>query len=168
MVYVVMGVAGCGKTTIGMMLAGHLGVPFHDADAYHPKANVEKMARGIPLDDDDRMPWLQTLAREIGLWNRERGAVLACSALKQSYRDVLIDGNTGKLLFIYLKGDKRTISTRLQGRSGHFFPLQLLDSQIMTLEEPGDAVTVKIDKEPEEVVDEIINLLDRKGYIDAR
>ncbi len=135
-IYVVMGVAGSGKSTIGAAFAKALGVPFVEGDEYHPAANVERMALGIPLTDDDRLPWLRALAariREAG--DAGTGLVLACSALKRSYRDILRAPARG-LQFVFLKGAQTLIAGRLAGRRGHFMPPALLDSQFATLEEP--------------------------------
>ena len=143
MIVVLMGVCGCGKTTVGRMLAGELGWPFLDADDFHPEANVAKMRAGTALTDDDRWPWLDRLAAEMAAINaRGAHAVLACSALKQSYRDRL--ARAGDVRFFYLKGDRATIAPRLAARPGHYMPASLLDSQLATLEEPADATVVDI------------------------
>jgi len=137
--YVVMGVAGSGKTRIGTALARALGVAFVEGDDFHPAANVEKMSRGIPLTDADRAGWLEALARCI----RDAGAsgtglVITCSALKRSYRDVLRAGAPrGKLTFVFLRGPHALIAERLAARQGHFMPPALLDSQFAALEEPA-------------------------------
>jgi len=145
MVLILMGVSGSGKTSVGLKLAERLGCPFYDADAFHPQSNREKMARGIPLTDGDREPWLDRLARLITQWNREAPlSVLACSALKRSYRDKLAGG--GEVRWVYLKGDRELIQKRLAGRSGHFLDPALLDSQFDILEEPIDAITINIDQ----------------------
>ena len=129
---VVMGVTGCGKTTAGAALAQRLRVPFADADDFHPEANVTKMAAGIPLDDDDRSPWLFRLAT----WLRDHegtGAVIGCSALKVKYRDILRSG-APELTFLHLHGDREVVAARVAGRPGHFMPASLVDSQYDTLE----------------------------------
>lgn len=134
-----MGVAGSGKSLIGAMLARSLGVPFVEGDDFHPAANVERMARGIALTDEDRAGWLEALARRI----REAsaagtGLVLTCSALKRSYRDVLRAGvPRGNLTFVFLRGPQALIAERLAARRGHFMPATLLDSQFAVLEEPA-------------------------------
>ncbi len=132
-----MGVAGSGKTTIAQALAARLGWRFEDGDAFHPASNVEKMHSGRPLTDDDRWPWLRAIAAEV---DRTRDAdghiVIACSALKRVYRDILIGKRSGVRL-IYLKGSRDLILERLRARRGHFMPPELLDSQFATLEEPG-------------------------------
>lgn len=145
MIYVVMGVSGCGKSTVGALLAEKLTVPFYDADDFHPAANIDKMASGNALNDDDRAPWLTLLADKIIEWESDGGAVLACSALKQSYRDILSSTTQGAVKFVYLQGEKSVLHSRLTGRGSHFMPESLLDSQLATLEAPVDAITISID-----------------------
>jgi len=138
-----MGVSGSGKTTVGRALAQELGWRFNDADDLHPKANVAKMARGEPLTDDDRWPWFDRIVAEMRRLNATgESAVIACSALKASYRKRLAAG--GDVRIVYLKGDAATIEPRLARRSGHFMPASLLPSQFATLEEPADAIVVDI------------------------
>jgi carbohydrate kinase (thermoresistant glucokinase family) len=143
MIVVLMGVSGAGKTTVGRMLAAKLGWRFLEADELHPQANVAKMASGVPLTDADRWPWYERIVTEL---RRHSAAgthvVVACSALKQAYRDRLAQG--GDVRFVYLKGDAATIEPRLAGRKGHFMPPSLLASQFATLEEPSDAIVVDI------------------------
>ena len=154
-VIVLMGVSGTGKTEVGTRLANALGAEFIEGDDYHPPANVAKMRSGVPLDDADRQPWLETLSREIGAWlDAGRTVVLACSALKQRYRDILKAGRPG-VRFVHLKGDPALIRERLQGRHGHYMPASLLKSQLAALEEPADAITVGIEAPPEAIVAEI-------------
>jgi len=142
-ILVLMGVSGSGKTTVGRELAQSLGWRFLDGDDFHPQANVDKMAVGIALDDDDRWPWLDRLADEMrGILARGDSAVLACSALKQAYRDRL--ARAGDVRFVYLHGDRATIASRLAGRKHRYMPADLLDSQFATLEPPDDAVEVDI------------------------
>ncbi|MFJ1872668.1 gluconokinase [Streptomyces chartreusis] len=144
-VVVVMGVAGTGKTTIGPLLAARLGVPYAEGDDFHPQANIAKMSAGVPLDDDDRWPWLDA----IGTWAHERaglGGVVSCSALKRSYRDRLRAEAPG-VVFVHLSGDRALIEDRMAHRQGHFMPTALLDSQFATLQplqadEAGVAVDV--------------------------
>jgi len=155
MVIVVMGVSGVGKTTVGMLLARALGAEFAEGDSYHPPANVEKMRNGAPLDDEDRWPWLQILAAEIDTWLAEgRGVVLACSALKRAYRDLLAHGRP-QVRFVYLKGEAALLRARLDQRRGHYMPPTLLASQLAALEEPDDALTIDVSGPPEVIVEQI-------------
>lgn len=128
---VVMGVSGCGKSSVGAGLAAALGQRFVDGDSLHPAANIAKMAQGIALTDDDRAPWLA----EVGAVLHDQGGVIACSALKRSYRD-LIRATAGEVSFLYLRGRRETLLSRMSLRPGHFMPTALLDSQLATLEEP--------------------------------
>jgi gluconokinase len=159
MVIVVMGVSGCGKTTIASGLAGRLGWPFAEADNFHSQANVAKMRSGIPLGDEDRWPWLDALAEGIdGRRAEGRDCVVACSALKRAYRERLARGHRD-LRFVYLRGDYKTVSSRLAGRTGHYMPLALLETQFDTLEEPGpeeQPLVLDIGESPEGMVDAII------------
>jgi len=135
---VVMGVSGCGKTTVAEGLAAALGWPFAEGDRFHPQANIDKMAAHIPLADADRWPWLQSLAGWIAEQERSgHSSVLSCSALKRSYRDVLRGGGS-RVRFVHPHGDRAILAGRLQARAGHFFPANLLDSQYATLEVLGD------------------------------
>jgi len=152
MVVILMGVSGAGKTTIGQLLARDLGWPFYDGDDFHPQANIDKMRQGIALTDDDRDSWLAALQRLIRELLREsRSAVIACSALKRSYRDRLLSGEHNVRL-VYLKGDYDLIRKRLQKRQSHFMKADLLASQFETLEEPEGALTVDIAQEPGAIV----------------
>lgn len=151
MIIVVMGVAGSGKTTVGQLLAQELGWPFYDGDDFHPPANVAKMQAGTPLTDADRADWLEALHRLITQRDGAgKSAIIACSALKQSYWQVL-----GDVRIVYLKGDYERFRQRLQSRPGHFFKADLLPSQFATLEEPGDAITVDAEQEPASIVQAI-------------
>ena len=156
MVYIVMGVSGSGKSTIGSLLAKKLDLPFYDADDYHPPQNINKMNNGIPLTDEDRQPWLRELAKQIINWNNANGAILACSALKRAYRKTLEGDKSDNIRFIYLKGTKSEILNRLRNRSNHYMPPSLLDSQFKALEEPTDALTVSISASPQQIVSEIL------------
>jgi carbohydrate kinase (thermoresistant glucokinase family) len=157
MIIVVMGVCSCGKTCVGRLLAKNMGLNFYDADDFHPPENVEKMKAQIPLEDSDRLPWLKRVAEQMPRWESNGGAVLACSALKQSYRQILRRG--GDVRFVYLKGSKELILERMRSRRGHFMPTALLDSQLATIEEPVDAVVADITKSPEEIVRYILEKL---------
>jgi gluconokinase len=142
-IIVVMGVSGSGKTKIGRTLAASLDWPFYDADDLHPPENVAKMSAGIPLTDDDRWPWLDRIVEELTRAGADGGnAVLACSALRQVYRDRL--ARAGDVHFVYLKGDLETIAARLAARSHKYMPASLLPSQFATLEEPTDALVIDI------------------------
>jgi len=155
MVIILMGVAGCGKTTIGTLLAEAIGWPFYDGDHFHPEANVKKMASGIPLNDQDREPWLRAIQQFIHA-RQEQGeaAIIACSALKAAYRDILRAGNPN-VEFVHLKGDFAVIAARLAARKGHYMPPTLLNSQFDALQEPTDAFIVDIAPPPEQVVNAI-------------
>ncbi len=154
MIIVVMGVTGSGKTTIGSMLAAHLGWHFADADDFHSAANKAKMHQGIPLTDADRLPWLAAIHDQIAKWVAvKQNVVLACSALKQSYRQLLWNGP--EVQFAYLKGSYELIAERIRARKGHFADEHILAGQFAALEEPSDAVVVDIRPAPEEIVDEI-------------
>jgi gluconokinase len=158
MVIVVMGPTGSGKTTIGSLLAQQLGWDFVDADQFHSAANKEKMHQGIPLTDADRAPWLADIHQQIEQWIAEkRNVVLACSALKQSYRDLLWRG--GDIKLVYLKGSYELIAQRLLTRHGHFADEHILAGQFADLEEPADAITVDISAPPEKIVEEICRRL---------
>lgn len=154
-----MGVAGCGKSTTGKLLAEQLSLPFIEADDFHSKENVLKMSKGIPLNDEDRYPWLQSLANELQLQEEKKGAVLACSALKESYRKILQDGLKEKIVWVYLEGDEQILKERLKNRKGHFMPEQLLQSQLATLEKPANAYTFSIKKNPETIAGEIVRMV---------
>ena len=155
MIYIVMGVAGVGKTTIGLAMAQRLEISFEDADKYHSAANIEKMSHGIPLTDADRLPWLEAMHRMLaGYQAGSFGVVLACSALKQEYRDLL--GKDLPVTWIYLKASPEVIRDRIEHRHGHYAKEDLLKSQFDTLEEPTDALIVDASRTPEEIVTEIL------------
>jgi len=149
-VVLLMGVSGAGKTTVGKLLASQLGWEFADADDYHSAANVEKMRNGIPLTDTDRGPWLESLRAVIADWiEAGKNGVLACSALKKAYRDMLVVGSEVRV--VYLKADREVLRERLLGRHGHYMKEGLLESQIATLEEPTGVIVVNGDEPPEDV-----------------
>lgn len=161
-VLVVMGVSGSGKTTIGAALADQLGWRYQEGDALHPPANVAKMAGGSPLTDADRWPWLRAIAAVIDAWRAgAQSGVVTCSALKRTYRDILIAARPDVRL-VYLRGDKALIMARMAARRGHFMPPALLDSQFSTLEEPSAdelPITVDIGPAPDAIVAAIIAAL---------
>jgi len=161
-VIIVLGPMGCGKTTIGKLLAEKNGWQFADADDYHPKANKDKMAGGIPLEDADREPWLAILGDLIvEHQKRDEGFVVACSALKEKYRDLLgVDQVT--VHSVYLKGSYSLLEQRISARSHEFMSQDLLQSQLDTLEEPLDGITVDIAESPELICNNIINELRNK------
>ncbi|MCB4822052.1 gluconokinase [Roseicella aerolata] len=158
----VMGVSGAGKSTVGSLLARRLAVPFADADAFHPPANIAKMSRGEPLTDDDRWPWLDA----IGAWVDARaaageGGVVTCSALKRVYRDRLRQGRPA-LRLLHLAGDPALIGARQAARPGHFMPASLMESQFATLEAPGaeeGAIVLSVEPPPEVVVEEALKAI---------
>lgn len=146
-----MGVAGSGKTTAGVLLADILGVPFLDADDYHSDENRAKMHSGIPLDDEARLPWLERLAGELEKCQLSDGCVLACSALKSAYRNIL--SSKSGAIFVYLKAGRELIRKRLSERAGHFMNSALLESQFETLEEPEDAVVCSAEESAGDVAE---------------
>ena len=159
MIVVVMGVTGAGKTTVGQQLAAALGAEFVDADDYHPPENVAKMRAGVPLDDDDRRPWLARLNAAL----REQAArgasvVLACSALKGAYRTILL-AEVPAARLVYLRGGRDQIAARLATRRGHYMDPALLDSQFAALEEPTDAIVVDVAATPGSIVAEVLRAL---------
>ena len=157
MIFIVMGVSGSGKTTVGQLLAEQLKLPFHDADDFHPKSNVEKMSEGIPLSDADRQQWLERLAIDMRQWEKEGGAVVACSALKEKYRKILQPPSyRTPFTWIYLEGSPELIRARLAERRGHFMPPVLLESQFEALEKPAYGLHLNVALPPEEIVRQII------------
>ena len=161
-VLVLMGVSGCGKTTVAQILADRLHWAFEEGDALHPQANVDKMAAGHPLDDADRAPWLAKVADWVNArLDAGESGVITCSALKRAYRD-LIDRRGSGIEFVYLHGSRELIASRLNARQGHFMPPSLLDSQFATLEEPAadePAIRVEIGEAPEAIAADIADAL---------
>lgn len=163
-VFVLMGVSGSGKSAVANAVAHQLEAAFLDGDFLHPRANIEKMSAGHPLNDDDRRPWLQAINDAAFAMQRTNAvSLIVCSALKKSYRDMLRQGNKN-LSFVYLKGDAETIESRLRARKGHFFKPQMLVTQLATLEEPGsdenDVLVVDINHSLDEVVAKTVNAID--------
>jgi gluconokinase len=158
MIVVLMGVSGSGKTTIGTLLAQRTGTVFADADDYHPAANKEKMRAGIPLNDEDREPWLEILNGLLRGWFQSgEGGVLACSALKEKYRQTLESGiPAGAITFVWLDPSKELLTERMAARHHEFMNPKLLDSQFATLEPPKEALRIENDSAPAEVVDQIL------------
>lgn len=157
MIIVLMGVSGSGKTTVGRKLAAALSCPFHDGDDYHSREAKEKMSRGVALADEDRAPWLQTLAGEMKKWEAKGPlSILACSALKQKYRDLL--SQEAPVQWVHLKGDKALIRSRLEARQGHFAK-DLLDSQFEVLEEPKEAMVIDISPDSDKIVEALVKKL---------
>lgn len=155
-IYVIMGVSGCGKTTIGQLLSTAFNIPFYDADDFHPQSNIEKMKNGFPLNDSDRAPWLNILSNKLKSWNTNAGAILACSALKESYREQLSKG-VSTIKWIYLEGSFELIKQRIENRSQHFQKSNMLQSQFEILEVPNYGIHVNINKEPQDIIRCIIN-----------
>lgn len=162
---VVMGVSGSGKTTVAALLAAALGCQFQEGDDLHPPANVEKMHGGTPLTDADRLPWLRKIAEEIDGWRaRGESGVLTCSALKRSYRDIII-GNRADVTLVYLKGSHELIHRRMAARHEHFMPVALLDSQFATLQEPTadeHSISVDVGGRPAEIAADIVHQLEER------
>ncbi|MDZ7613708.1 MAG: NADP-dependent phosphogluconate dehydrogenase [Flavobacteriaceae bacterium] len=156
MVIVVMGVSGCGKTTVGKMLSASLALPYYDADTFHPEENVQKMRAGIALSDVDREPWLNELAKQISVWDKGVGAVLSCSALKEKYREKF-NSSVKNIYWVFLNGSYDLIFSRLQSRVGHYMNPDLLKSQFEALEIPDYGFHVSISGSPEEITAQIIN-----------
>ena len=157
MIVLLMGPAGSGKTTVGELLAAQLSWGFADGDDFHPPANIAKMSQGIPLTDEDRLPWLQSIRGAMQQWQAQgKSVVVACSALKRSYRELLgIGPNAKDIKLVYLKGAYELLLERLHSRAGHYMKEQMLASQLADLEEPTDAITIEISKSPERIVSEI-------------
>lgn len=166
-IIILMGVSGSGKTTIGKLLVEELrrdlsrlnNWEFHDADDFHPQANIDKMSQGIPLDDTDRKPWLDAMRQAIALWlQQKKNVVLACSALKDNYRrQLFVDPE--QMSIVYLKGSFELISSRLQQRQNHYMGAYLLQSQFDSLEEPNDVISVEVSQPPEAIAHQIRSLL---------
>lgn len=159
-----MGVSGCGKTTIGQLLSKAMKLPFYDADNFHPQSNIEKMTNGLPLNDSDRAPWLTILSNKLKLCHVSKGAILACSALKESYRRQL-SKEVSMITWIYLEGSYELIKQRMESRSQHFFRSEMLKSQFDSLEVPNYGIHVDINKNKEYIVEFIISKINSNGKI---
>lgn len=157
MIFYIMGVCGSGKSTIGKLLAEKLKIPFYDGDDFHPQANIDKMSEGTPLNDEDRIGWLEALNKKAKESTSTNGAVFACSALKEKYRQLLFDGLGNNATLVYLKGGYELIDDRLKARENHFMPTGLLDSQFEVLEEPNYGIQIAIDQNPEKIIEDIVN-----------
>ena len=159
---VIMGVAGCGKSTVGAAVAEALGIPYRDGDDLHSTDAVEKMRNGIPLDDDDRWPWLDRIA---AAFRNEAPLIIGCSALRRAYRDRIRSGAGGEVKFVHLAGDRDLIASRMASRAGHYMPLSLLDSQFATLERPGpdEAIEVSINQPMDTIVGQALSHLEGKS-----
>lgn len=165
MVVIIMGVSGSGKSTVGSLLSQRLGWEFRDGDEFHPPANVDKMKAGTPLNDQDRWPWLKAIHDYLAKINQAgRSCVVACSALKQEYRQQLA-GSIHPIRFVHLHGTPDLLALRLAGRPGHFMPPSLLASQLATLEYPTDAISLDIALSPTELVDLIIRQIGTHGEV---
>lgn len=167
-VVVMMGVSGSGKTTIAEGVAARFGWDVLEGDSFHPQSNIDKMSRGVPLDDSDRLPWLQAIAAAIDAHLAAAGsAVVACSALKRSYRDILI-GARRNVVLVYLQGSPDLIATRVAARKGHFMPPALLDSQFAALEEPGpdeQPITVSVAPPIPAIVEAVVAAMQQRGLV---
>ncbi|MDE0694857.1 MAG: gluconokinase [Boseongicola sp.] len=155
--FVVMGVSGCGKSTVGAAVAERLGISYIDGDDLHPTENITKMSRGEPLTDVDRAPWLVRVGQRLAEFDGP--VVIGCSALKRAYRDIIRDNAAEPLCFLHLEGSRETLSERMANRSGHFMPVSLLESQLATLEPPGldeTAITADIDQPFDKLVDALV------------
>jgi 6-phosphogluconate dehydrogenase/gluconokinase len=159
MILIVCGVSGTGKSTIGQLLAEKKKLPFFDADDFHPESNVEKMQSGVALNDEDRQPWLELLSSELAQWESNGGAVLACSALKESYREILSVQCNNNIHWVTLHGSKALLSERLNSRKGHYFDPRLLDSQLDALELPDYGWLIDVQPTPAEIVQDVCQRL---------
>lgn len=162
MILIVCGVSGTGKSTIGKLLSDKLHIPFFDGDDFHPETNVKKMKSGKPLNDQDRKPWLELLATELALCEKNNGAVLACSALKESYRKVLASQCKSEINWIMLNGSAELLTERLEQRQGHFMGTKLLQSQLNTLELPNYGLIIDVQKTIDEIVTDVYQKLQKK------
>jgi gluconokinase len=162
MIFIIMGVSGSGKSTIGEAVSSKLGWKYYEGDNFHPAANIEKMKNGIPLNDDDRMPWLNSIRKVIEeAISRHESIIISCSALKEKYRAILkVDDGVG---LIYLKGSYDLIKKRMEERTDHFFKPEMLKSQFDALEEPADAVQIDISNSPGMIIKEVLKKITDAG-----
>lgn len=167
MILIVCGVSGTGKSTVGKLLAEELKLPFFDGDDFHPESNVQKMKSGVALKDQDRQPWLESLSIELASWESNSGAVLACSALKESYRKILSSQCKKNITWIMLHGSTELLTERLESRKGHYFDSRLLDSQLDTLELPDYGWIIDVQQPPDEIVSDISQWLNGKAQRSA-
>ena len=165
-ILIVSGVSGSGKTTIGEQLSARINVPFYDADAFHPQANIDKMKAGHPLNDEDRKPWLEAMASAMQGWEENQGAVLGCSALKEKYRQTLQQGATEQIIWIMLEGKFELIKARMTKRKNHFFDADMLQSQYDAYERPDYGYFFDVKHSPKVIVDNIVNKLKENYEID--
>lgn len=159
---VVMGVAGCGKTSVGEAMASRLGMEYVDGDELHPAENIAKMSSGIPLEDEDRWPWLELVGKQLG--QADGNCIVGCSALKRRYRDRIRKFAGGEVTFVHLAGTRELISSRMNSRTGHFMPTALLDSQFAALEPPAaeeKAIVIDIDQTLDSIVNDIVKALEK-------
>lgn len=166
MIYIIMGVSGCGKTTIGSGLSKSLGTEYHDADGFHPEANIEKMRSGKPLNDDDRIAWLNNIHEAINAKPLSKTVVISCSALKAKHR-AFLRTTDHEVVFCFLQGSKDLIRERILARENHYFKESLLDSQFETLEEPKTALYCDVSKTPEEIINFIISETSKKKVLNS-
>lgn len=157
MIIIVFGVSGSGKSTIAKGLSERLRFPYYDADDFHPQENIDKMSDGKSLNDEDRLPWLLSLADSINIWSQSEGAVLACSALKEQYRALLSTNFKTEICWIFLKGSADLIKKRMDHRKGHYMSSKLLNSQFEDLEIPDYGLHVDISEHPDSIIDKIIS-----------
>jgi carbohydrate kinase (thermoresistant glucokinase family) len=158
MLIIVTGVSGTGKTTVGELLSEKLNLPFFDADNFHPQSNIDKMSQGIPLNDQDRMPWLKALADQLKKYEKSGGAILACSSLKESYRKIL--NVSPDVKWIHLEGNRKLILERMEARKNHYMKPEMLDSQIEAWEEPNYGLKLSINQSPQEMLAEALRFLE--------
>lgn len=158
MIVFIIGVSGCGKSTIAKMLSEATGIPYFDADDFHPPANVDKMRRGEALTDEDRASWLETLSENAQKWDKENGAILACSALKEKYRRIL-SRNLDRCIWVFLSGSFELILERIKERKDHYMGTALLQSQFDALEIPAYGMHIDITETPEEIIKKIKSVL---------